>query len=242
VFLVENATALEACVEQPDDSSFIDAFQGFLESIRGFIEYESCLASDTPPTHELGNSVAKNLNSSGLSVAPSYDPLIEAFRGLSTAGIAYLRHVPCFYRDSVDREFREMAKACMSHLNGDRECNFEPYAPYHQQYIPETLRVVYDYMGYVSIDDAVFLHIAGWYDMLYLEQYSVVDHWSWSCDNSRNLVNWTSIDILLSRDVLTAVTYMHRSTNGLVSIEQLAFRDLKKTAEHYLGFTNDFDN
>jgi predicted HicB family RNase H-like nuclease len=242
VFLVENATALEACVEQPDDDSFIDAFQGLLESIRGFIKYENCLASDTPPTHELGNSVAKNLNSSGLSVAPSYDPLIEAFRGLSTAGIAYLRHVPCFYRDSVDREFREMAKACMSHLNGDRECSFEPYAPYHQQYIPETLRVVYDYMGYGSIDDAVFLHIAGWYDMLYLEQYSVVDHWSWSCDNSRNLVNWTSIDILLSRDVLTAVTYMHRSTNGLVSIEQLAFRDLKKTAEHYLGFTNDFDN
>jgi hypothetical protein len=150
---------------------------------------------------------------------PSHDPLTTAFQDLSAANLAYLEY-------GSDKEFARIAKACAAHLKYDRECCFEPFIPFHQQYMPEALKLVCKHMGYGSIGDAMFLHMAKWY---------------W-CYSHGLRVYQNSIDILMSRDVPSAVTYMHRSTDSLLPIKELAFQNLAETAEQYLEFTNDFDD
>jgi len=140
---------------------------------------------------------------------------------------------------SAEEEFANIAAACVSYLEDDRECSFEPFIPGWQQYIPKTLKPLYKHKGYVSICDAVFFHMAGWYDA-FRDTVHYHKHMGWH-DCSYCHLDKDPTDILVSRDVPTAVTYMHQTTNSLVSIERLAFYDLAEVATEYLAFTNDFD-
>ncbi|KAI4684027.1 hypothetical protein J4E81_009190 [Alternaria sp. BMP 2799] len=213
-----------------------------LEGVGDTMEYETQSVLHTTPNDALDESLNQYIESSNLSVDPFYEDLTKAFRYLSSAGLWYLRYEPFLRRTSADREFTKIAKASMSYLKDNRECRFEPFISYHQQYIPETLLQLYKHMGYGSLDDAVFRHMTGWYDEFDFECARFCAHiWDGHCSCGFVYDHHGSIDILASRDVPTAVTYMHQTTNDLIPIDQLAFQDLAKRAEQYLAFTNDYD-
>ncbi|KAI4929215.1 hypothetical protein J4E86_011743 [Alternaria arbusti] len=204
------------------------------------MEYETESVLHTTPNDALGDSLAQHSESSNLSVDPFYEDLTKAFRYISSAGLWYLRYEPFLRRTSADREFTKIAKASMSYLKDNRECRFDPFMPYHQQYMSGTLVQLYEHMEYGSLGDAVFRHMTGWYDVIECSRFCGYT-WHQCCRCGLFHCHHDSIDILDSRDVPTAVTYMHQTTNDLVPIDQLAFQDLAKRAEQYLAFTNDYD-
>ena len=140
---------------------------------------------------------------------------------------------------SAEEEFANIAAACVSYLGDDRKFSFERFVPGWQKGVLKTLKLLYKYKGYMSICDAVFFHMASWYEafLLPFDDHKRVGWHDCSCC----MVDQNTTDILVSRDVPTAVTYMHQTTGNLVCIEQLAFCDLAEVATEYLAFTNDFD-
>jgi len=140
---------------------------------------------------------------------------------------------------SAEEEFANLAAACVAYLGDDRKFSFESFVPGWKQYVLKTLKLLYKHKGYVSMCDAVFFDMAGWYDA-FRDTVHYHKHMGWR-DCSYCHLDRDTTDILVSRDVPTAVTYMHQTTSSLVCIEQLAFCDLAEVATEYLAFTNDFD-
>ena len=140
---------------------------------------------------------------------------------------------------SAEEEFANIVAACVAYLGDDRKSSFESFVPSWKQYVLKTLKLLYKHKGYVSICDAVFFDMAGWYDA-FRDTVHYHKHMGWR-DCSYCHLDRDPTNILVSRDVPTAVTYMHKTTNSLVCIEQLAFCDLAEVATEYLAFTNDFD-
>ena len=139
---------------------------------------------------------------------------------------------------SAEEEFTRISAACVAYLEDDRKLSFEAFVPDCHLYVLKTLKLLYKHEGHVSICDAVFFDMAGWYDAFRVPYFHEHQYHCWygCCYVGKDTTN-----ILVSRDVPTAVTYMHQTTNGLVPIEQLAFCDLAEVATEYLAFTNDFD-
>ncbi|KAI4633677.1 uncharacterized protein J4E87_000841 [Alternaria ethzedia] len=213
-----------------------------LEGVGHTMEYETEPVLHTTPNDALSDSLAQHSESSNLSVDPFYEDLTKAFRYISSAGLWYLRYETSLRRTSADKEFTKIAKASMSYLKDNRECRFDPFMPYHQQYMSRTLVQLYEHMGYGSLGDAVFRHMTGWYDVFDFECARFCAHmWDGHCSCGFLYDDHGSIDILASRDVPTAVTYMHQTTNDLIPIDRLAFQDLAERVEKYLAFTNDYD-
>jgi hypothetical protein len=106
--------------------------------------------------------------------------------------------------------------------------------------MPEALKLIYKHMKYGPLEDAVFSHMTGWYDTFLLSYPPEYERF-FSRPRCDDVVDRTSINILMTRDVPRAVTYMLQEANGLVPIEELTFRHLIELAEGYLSFTNDFD-
>lgn len=233
MLLVAKATYSDGCVGQSDDHSL-------LEGIADLIEYETGSMPHTTANDELDDSLTQAVESSNLSVLPLYEDLTTAFRDLSSAGLWCLRYEPFLRRTFADKEFAKIAKASIRYLKDNRECRFEPFVPCYQQYISETLAQIYEHMSYGSLDDAVFLHMAGWYAAFQDSRCcAVTGHLHCCCGLGYN--HRGSIGILASRDVPTAVINMHQNTGALAPIDQLAFQDLAERAEQYLAFSNDYD-
>ncbi|KAH6865309.1 hypothetical protein BKA58DRAFT_242644 [Alternaria rosae] len=232
MLLIAKATDIDVCVDQSDDHSL-------LEGIADLIEYETGSMSHTTADDELDDSLTQAVESSNFSVLPLYEDFTTAFHDLSSAGFWCLRYEPFLRRASADREFAKIAKASIRYLKDNHECSFEPFVPYYQQYMPDALELVYGHMGYSSLSDAVFIHMATWYDPFY-SPWCCIHLWQHCrCELLRD--DQRSFEILFSRDVPTALSYMHQNTDGLVPIDRLAFQDLVDMTQEYLAFTYDYD-
>jgi hypothetical protein len=144
-----------------------------------------------------------------------------------------------------------IAEACMAYLDDNHRCSWKPLDPHRKDFVPDALQMAYVHMGYAPINEIVFLKMAS----LYVDFCHGGCEWAHDCCYSGGLtldgcwcpwcqrpstIDCTTTDVVLSRDVPTAVTYLHRTHPHLVPIEELAFRDLAEKVEDYQDFRGEY--
>jgi hypothetical protein len=243
--LLEGSKPIEPPHDPPDDPGLSQAFEDPLPTAAIHKHHPNAQSNDMNQDGGVWGGRAQAVYPNSYNEAA-----IKEFGSHANVGLAYtLRGF--FNTKKVDKEFRALADAGLAYLDDNHRCSWKPLDPRNKDVLPDALQMMYVHMGYLPINELVFLDMAS----LYVEFCFAGCEWEENCCHSvgatwgecwcpccqrSNTIDQTSIDVLISRDVPTVVTYMHKTNPRLLSIEELAFRDLAEKVEEYREFRGEY--
>jgi hypothetical protein len=127
-----------------------------------------------------------------------------------------------------DIEFLRIAKASIKYINWGPKL-----PPFDIRNSSQAFQTMYNHMGFTAIEDVLYQGLTS----MYRELYNIDP-----CNGRHKVTcDMDSCDILVCRDVPTAVKYMHEMADGLEPLNDIVFRDLLSTVERYNQYSNEYD-